>query len=326
MRKHLGGAVDTSLGAVAGEDENDRILNFVPIAETKYIAKAIGYEMVLALQTEYDADGLSGDNVVLFDYVQKALAWYTYAEYLSFASASEGDGGLTIDEKKSPKMWMVIERQNKAMQLGSDMLEEALRLLFTGDFTDFKDSDTYKKMYGLLVNSGDILKLALPPSGGSYRFLLTLWPWLMNMEANELVPIMGQDTYDEIYAMRNGEEPTSAPTAEWLKLRRVAESLVAFAAFEDALPSLNVVITPDGGLRVLSEFDGIRNRSKVSEEQYNKLHRNVGERVVKLRGELKAYLDNNVTVFTRYGTEMYRGAEKIAFMDNERYNTIFGIR
>jgi hypothetical protein len=267
----------------------------------------------------------TGLYLVMFENLQKALAFYTYAEYLSFASASDGANGLQMDEKKSPKMWMVVDRQNKAMELGADMLEEVLRFLFVYEYSAFRNSDTYRNVYGMLVNSGDILKLALPASGGSYRFLLTLWPYLKNVEEVELKQFMGLTTYKELLVIRNGSAEGVAAGVVWLKLRRLAESLVAFVAYYEALPHLTVTVTADGGLRVLSEFDGIRNRNKVTDEQYNRLMQAVYDKREKLRGEIVAYLDANRGVFTDYATEMYKGANKPAFLENDVLDTIFGI-
>lgn len=317
LRLHLGGAVSTSLGVV-GEEENDRILNYVPIAETKFIAKAISNEVLETLQVEYDAEEKSA----LFLLVQKACAFYAYAEYLPFSVADEGDNGLSADEKKAPKMWMLNERVNKAYELGADMLEAALSILFK-ESAVFKESESFTEIYGLLVNSGEVLGRALPPSNGSYRFFLTLWPYLADVEERELVPIVGPSTYEEFVAKRNGVE-VSGMDAVFLKARRKAESLVAYAAYADALPQgLVVSITKDGALRVLSEFDGMKNRTKPDAETMSRLISSVESKRDLLRNELKMILDQNLEVFTDYATEKFAGVNTIPFMDADKYNTIF---
>ena len=316
LRLHLGGAVSTSLGVV-GEEENDRILNFVPIAETKFIVKAIGADELDTLDGEYGADPKS----TLFLLVQKACAFYAYAEYLPFSVADEGDNGLTADEKKSPKMWMLNERVNKAYELGADMLEAALGILFKNS-ESFKASDNFNEIYGLLVNSGEVLGRALPPSGGSYRFFLTLWPYLADVEERELVPIVGPTTYAEFVANRNGLG--TELSEKFLKARRKAESLVAYAAYAEALPQgLMVTITKDGALRVLSEFDGMKNRTKVSDEQMDRLIGSVLRKRDLLRAELKMFLDQNKADFGDYASERYTAPSRPAFEDADKYNSIF---
>jgi hypothetical protein len=330
---HLGGAVSTSLG-VPGDtvDENDRILNYVPVAETKYIKKAIGAEVYGLLNTAYnDTAGVPDNLVELFDAVQKATAFYAYYEYLSFASADDGNNGLQADEKKAPKLWMVIERQNKAVELASDMIEEALRLLFASDIEEFKESDVWLNTYGLLVNSASVMKLALPPSGGSYRFFLTLWPYMAAVEEEELVNVAGAGSYERFLEFRNGTTPS--PTLQggeldvFLKGRKKAEALVAYAAYAEAIQQgLVVTVANDGGLRVLSEFDGIRNRKSPSQEQMANLLKSVTDKRDRLREELKVFLGKHLDVFTEFATEKHVASEKPAFMDNEQYKTIFAIR
>jgi hypothetical protein len=327
LRKHLGGAVSTSLG-VPGDtvDENDRILNYVPVAETKYIKKAIGSGVYGLLNNAYNGSGVGNTLLEIFDAVQKATAFYAYYEYLSFASADDGNNGLQADEKKSPKMWMVAERQNKAAELASDMIEEALRLLFASELDEFKTSDVWLNTYGLLVNSGNILKVALPPSGGSYRFFLTLWPYMVAVEEFELVSVAGAGTYARFLEKRNGTSQTGV-SAEFLKARKKAEALVAYAAYAEAIPQgLVVTVTNDGGLRVLSEFDGIRNRNKPTADQLAILLKSVTDKRDRLREELKVFLTANLEEFTEFETEKYVAGEKPAFMDNEQYKTIFAIR
>ena len=320
--------MSTSLG-VPGDtvDENDRILNYVPVAETKYIKNAISPQVYVLLNTAYNSEqGVANDKKELFDAVQKATAFYAYYEYLSFASADDGNNGLQADEKKSPKMWMVVERQNKSAELASDMIEEALRLLFASDISEFKTSEVWLNTYGLLVNSGSILKVALPPSGGSYRFFLTLWPYMAAVEEFELVNVAGAGTYARFLANRNGTSQTGLST-EFLKARKKAEALVAYAAYAEAIPQgMLVTVTNDGGLRVLSEFDGIRNRNKPTPDQLGILLKSVTDKRDRLREELKVYLSANLSEFPEFGTEKYVEGEKPAFMDNEQYKTIFAIR
>jgi len=345
LRKHLGGAVSTSLG-VEGESENDRILNFVPLAERKYVKKAIGKAVYDALLAEYVATaGVTEETQELFDCVQAAVAFYAYYEYLSFSPASDGDNGLEMDEKKAPKMWMVLERQNKAIELASDMIEEALKLLFEGNYADFKDSEEWSGVYGLLVNSGGVLRTALPPSGGSYRFFLTLWPYIAQIQERELGDIVGKATAADLVKYRSGvldyarTESTAVrltgasadlndeQKGVFLKVRAKAESLVAYAAYAEALPQgLLVTVTSDGGLRVLTEFDGIRNRKAPKPDEMSQLLKSITDKRDRLRDELKAMMDEHRAIFPDYMANMYRDGDRPGFLDADRYNTIFPLR
>jgi hypothetical protein len=327
LRAHMGGAINTSLGVGGGDDENDRILNFVPIAEGKYIKKAISPEMYAELDAAYNGT-ITVELQPLFDLVQKATAFYTYGEYLAYALLEEGDTGLAGDDKKSAKMWQYYERLNKTFELASDMIELALDELFTGNYTAFKNSDTFSGLYGLLINSGAVLRRALPPSGGSYRFLLTLWPYLADVEARELIELMGSATYEGILAIRNGTaKPTDANADVKLKLLFLSEKVVGHAAYVEALPQgLQVVISGEGSLRVLSEFDGIRNRKNPTDEQFDRLLRSVREKRDQLRAELKGFLDKNKDVFPDYAANFYKEGHKPAFLRAEEYTTIFPLR
>ena len=327
LRKHLGGAVSTSLGipddTVA---ESDRILAYVPVAEKKFIQKAIGKEMLAVLESEYNSGpGVSAGNKDLFDLVQKACAFYTYAEYCSFSVGSDGDNGFSVEEKNGSKMWQVLERMAKSYELGSDMIEEAIKLLFTGDFAVFKSSPVWVKTYGLLINSGEVMLRALPASGGSYRLFLTLWPYFKDVEARECRQIMGKATYATLKTKRNGSNETLSDAESGLL--EAAEKLVAHAAYFEALPEVLVVSpTTDGHIRVLSDFDGIRNRNNPKPEEYARLLKSIEKKRDRYRNELKAYLDENLDHFPDYKSEMYRGSEGLGFLDNDKYNTLFSIR
>lgn len=321
LREHLGGAVSMSLTAVEGEQEDNRILAYVAGAELKYIRKAIGPEMLSQLQAEYDAGAVSAGNLALFKLLQRASAFYAYAEWSAFSAASDGNNGLEADEKKNPKMWQVLERINKSYELASDSIEEALKVLFTGDFPVFKTSDIWQSTYGLLVNSGDVLHKALPASSGSYRIFVTLWPYLLDVEKRECEEVAGATTYQLLKTKRNGTGWPLDPLQ--LEARQLMEKLTAHAAYLSALPEIFTVSADGGGLRVFSEFDGIRNKNTPNSDQMARLIGSFEKKVQGYRAELKAHLDNNVSAFTGYGTERYRGGSKPGFMKNEKNSPVF---
>lgn len=326
LRDHLGGAVSTSLSAVTDDElENNRILAYVPVAERKYIRKAIGNEMHALLDGEYNSEsGVSGENKELFDLLQKACAFYTYAEYSAFSTGSDGDSGYQVDEKTNPKMWQVLERMWKSYDLAAGILEEALKLLFEGDFSAFKNSTVWQNTYGLLVNSGEVLHRALPASGGSYRIFLTLWPYLNDVETRECRMIMGEATYSLIKGKRNGSGEILTPAEK--ETLSLAEKVSAHAAYLEALPEVFTVETEGGALRVKSEFDGIRNRNTPNDKQMYELQKSIEKKVNRYKGELKAYLDAHLEDFPQYKAERYRGGGRLGFLDNKNLNTIFSVR
>ena len=324
LRYHLGGVIDMALTSAEGEEENNRILAYVPVAENKFIIKAIGKDTFEYLESKINDAEASNADKALLKLIQKATAFYTYAEYASYSVGTEGASGFKVDEKNSVKMWQVLERMDKSYDIGASTLESALNLLFTGDYSIFKESEIWLNTYKLLVNSGSVLHRALPASGGSYRIFITLWPYLADAEPRECSLIMGNTLYNSLLTKKHSNPAVLNDKEK--QVLAIAQKLAAHSAYLSALNEVFVVEVDGGSLRVKSEFDGIRNKNTPTEKQLFELSTSIQSKINTYRNELKTFLDANVGYFPEYKAERFKGRSKLGLLDNDKYTTIFSLR
>ena len=140
------------------------------------------------------------------------------------------------------------------------------------------------------------------------------------MEERCLIQVIGRTTYPLLKAWVTDAD------ARRKKVVALCRKIVAHQAYFEALPQALTVVQIDGGLRVLSEFDGVRNKKTPDTKQFERLHESVRTKLEAYKAELKGFMDKNNEYFTEYKAEMYKAGARPGFMDAEEYNVIFPIR
>ncbi len=247
--------------AISASEDSNRMLSYAPSAEL-LVRKALGSEAIayLKISAVSEIAGMTGAKKLLFGWVERAVAFYTYNFYLPFSIGSDGDNGLqeTESEKTKPvRMGALNERKNATPEMAAEALEEALRLLFENpdDYDFWQDTDAFKSVSALFIRFGSELGKALPPSGGTYRMFLTLRDYIVGAERDLVKPILGKVFFDSLKTKLTAGNLTTLEK----ELIEYVSRYEAWAAYLEALDYLVVWATPKG-LRVLSEFDGINNR------------------------------------------------------------------
>lgn len=323
LRKYLGRAVNSSF-------EMDSLQPFIELAQDEFIKKALGSVYFAELDTQYN-DGengsLSVDNKFIFPYIQRALAFYTYHKYLPYAIGNDGDNGLQeteTDKTKPVRIGVLEKRQRETILNASNSIETVLQLLFSLKFPypTFWNSVTGVALKKSWFGTAEQLSNVLPLVDGSYRLLLTLNRYFVWAEGTRLLQILGTD----ILAIVKAYHVTPNLTTGQADLYRLSRQYLAWAAYDEAILFLNVVPSGQGGLRVLSEFDGINNSKAPDENQWQEYKRVIGNHTLSARADLIGFLNKNAETFPSFKTSMLYKPEQSRLPDNKQYRSVFRMK
>lgn len=302
---------------------------YIQLAEDEFIAPAVGSAMLAELDTQLRENAVTPANRLLLGQLQRALAFYTYVKYLPYALGNDGDNGLQeqATEKSQPvRMGVLDKRQRETADNAANALEKALLFLheFADNYPTWKASAAYQTSRALFLPSATVLTRHLPQVAGSYRLFLTLKSYLNLAERTDVLPLMGAAQFDALKSAMLGAGPLTA--AETSLLERVRQA-TATSAYAQALYYLNVVQMPGGGLRMLSEFDGIYNQKAVGARELEQAQRKADTQAAAALTSLKTFLTANADAYPLYkNSDRYGVAGPNAFPDNSGYKGIFRMR
>ena len=284
-------------GAISASDDSNRLLSFAPSAEL-LVRKALGAETFAYLKITNISQiaAMSTEKKALFDWVERAVAFYTYSFYLPFALGTEGDNGLQeveSDKTKPVRMGVLDKRLNATPELAAEALEEALRLLYekVSIYTFWATSEAYGVVKSLFIRFGSDLGKFLPPSLGTYLFFGSIRQFLADAERDLAQPLLGLGLFN---ALKTKQLAGTLSVLETELLGYVCR-FVAWAAYLEALDFLVVVVTSGGKIRVASEFDGINNRKAPTINDMADLKLSVERKRDEYRGALIGFLIENKT-------------------------------
>jgi hypothetical protein len=323
--------IEGVLGNVVGKDDYSarRILPFVGIGEENWLIGEVGqelYDKLVEASGEDFEDTVGGDWAKLLVKVKKVCVWAAYFEYLPFSLGSDGSNGITEesgDNTKAARMWVIEKRIVAAkLNLGKE-IDRLMGFLFLkrAVYTEWSESEAGLSALSLIVRSGTELKMVLPPASG-YWLYKQLRGWYSAETKDLLVPIIGKALYVKLMADLEGDTLAGA----YADLRWVAATYVSWSLYEKVLPTMVVVQTEDGALRVLSEFDGINNRKNASSDQLTMLYSGIAKSVADALDRLRDFLLDNAEDLPEYVVPAVDSAVlKPRFMRNEGKGKIFGV-
>ncbi|WP_019986287.1 DUF6712 family protein [Rudanella lutea] len=322
LRKYLGRAINASTTLAFIEP-------YIQLAQDEFILPALGVEMLAELEEQAASPNtLTESNAVLLPLVQRALAFYTYQKYLPYSIGSDGDKGMQeqgTDSTKPVRMGVLDMRRRETAENAANALERVLLQLHRNpdDYPTWTGSDAYREARSLFLHSASELTLFLPQVGGSYRLFTSLRAYLAGAE-RDILTVVGQAQFDRLKAVLVGDETGDAPTAALL---RYVKNAVARVAYAKALYFLNVVQTPGGALRILSDFDGIYNQKAVSSADLEAAQRRSDNEAAGALNSLKEFLDDNAAQYPLYSDSPAASAPAPQqFPDNSKYKGIFRMR
>lgn len=323
LRSFLGGAISAS-------DDVDRIMPYLDLAETTYIEKAIGKELLTHLKTAADNESsASEEDSYLLGLVRRALSFYGYWMYLPFSTGTDGDNGLqeTKTERTQPVRQAMLEKRIAATgDYAAQALETALFLLFAkaSEYPEWEESETYISACELFIRNGSELKKGCAYTRGHHRIFISMREYLEERQRKSIVPALGQEFAEGLLERLKDGELTDAEK----ELMPYIQRALGHSAYEDALMQLTVVQLPSGGLRILSEFDGINNQRALSDQDkvFCEYQKKIGTDAEAYQRELKKYLDANAESFPDYIPTLEADKPKTWPVDNSQYKTVIRMR
>ncbi|MCK8492891.1 hypothetical protein M0L20_13570 [Spirosoma sp. RP8] len=324
LKLHLGRAISQAT-------KIDFIQSYIQLAENEFILRAIGPEMLAELTTQFTAtpSSVTPANKELLTRLQSALAFYTYVKYLPYSLGTDGDNGLQeqdTEKTKPVRMGVLDKRLRESAENAANALEQALVYLYQHrtQYPTWLNSDSYKRSSSLFVFSATELTEYLPQAAGSYRLFLSLVPYLHKAEKNSIKPLIGSALYDDLKAKRVSTDPLQPAD---IRLLEAVGQATATNAYALALYYLNVVQTSGGGLRILSDFDGIYNQKAVDPKLLLEAQRKADGEASSASVALKAYLTENADQYPLYkNSDRYTAKGPNELPDNSQYQGVFRLR
>lgn len=323
IRSFLGAAYSAS-------DDVERIMPYFNMAETTYIEKAISTELLAYLKTIANNENSASDkDKSLLMLVRRALAFYGYWMYLPYSTGIEGDNGLqeTKTERTQPIRQSMLEKRIATTgDYAASALESVLLMLFSkpSDWESWNNSDTYKAACKLFIRNGSELKKGCPLTRGHHRVYLSMREYLEERQRKSIIPILGSEFADELLNRFRNEDlsPSEKDLIPYI------QRALGYSAYDDALLQLTVVQLPSGGLRVLSEFDGINNQRALSDQDkiFCEFRSKIGEESEAYQRELRKYLDAHADDFPEYISTPESSKPKTWPIDNTQYKTVIRMR
>ncbi|MEZ0607843.1 DUF6712 family protein [Fibrella sp. WM1] len=304
------------------------IQSYVELAQYEYIVPAIGPEMLAELQTQVTANTLTPVNRLLLELTQKALAFYAYQKYLPYSIGNDGDNGMQeqgTNDTKPVRMGVLDLRRRETAENASKAIEQVLVQLFTfvEQYPTWKSSDSYRDARGLFIGNATELTKSLPQAAGSYRLYTSLKTYLADAERMSITSLLGKAQFDALKAAQLAGN-LSTVNADLLEKVGKAAATVAYA---EALYNLNVVQTPGGQLRMLSDFDGIYNQKAVTGHELEQAQRRADGQAAASLNSLKSFLTANAEAYPLYkNSSSYAAPGPNALPDNSRYQGVFRMR
>lgn len=317
--------------AVMNATTDDFIKPYIEDAQESIIVKAFGQELITELDNQHNSVSgaiLSPHNALLLPKIQRALAWYAYLKYLPFSIGNDGDNGLQemgTDSTQPVRIGVLDKRLRETERNAVEGLERALFFLEENrtNYATFTASPTWTQYKSLFIWSATEMTKYLPAVGQNYRLYLGLRPYIALAERDYILPILGQDMFDELKAVVLSTNITDDEKELLFYVNRA----LAYTAFAEALPNMNVVVLGSGNLRILSDFDGIYNQKSPEPAQLKGFICAKESDAKTYRNALKRWLTTHADDFPTFqNSSHFAKPSDNRLPDNSDYKKVFRMR
>ena len=281
-KEFLGKVLNTATGI-------EGLRAFFEEAEEVELTRALGSEFVAELREMT----VTSENEPMFRVIRRAVAWYGYLKYLPFSVGSDGDYGLTEqsnDGAKSVRIGILDKRIREAGENASSSIERVLNWAFANR-AQFESLDSYlsERECPWFRSAGEFTRY-LPQVAGSHRLFISLQPYMLQVEDELINPLLSA----EFSGLRAKIAEGDSLTPEEEKIARLVKYALATGTYAKAIRHLNVVLDPTGGLRILSDFDGIYNRKAVDSRMLGQMISDAGAEAEKWNSVIRKSLRKKV--------------------------------
>ena len=197
-------------------------------AERKHIKPAISRELLSALASSSNEEGLRLDVSQLLEEASTKLALLSYSKT---AIISIGDNGLMVSQSNNSKQaewWQVRDLQRELFKSGTDAIDEALEIMEASpqDFTEWLNSDSYTYFKKLFTRQTQHFQRWHNINNSRLTFQ-QLRPHLLKVEDKYFKGLLGPET---VFQIKNGEQPEEKKA---LELCQAAQTMLTIAEVAD---------------------------------------------------------------------------------------------
>lgn len=224
---------------------------FQDVAESvivPHISQAL-YDRIL---NKYSTDNpdFTADEAELLRRLRIVMARFGLVGYLPFGEVIIGNDGITTvgkGENRTAAYDQQITRLTESLLIqGHDALERLLTWLDNAErltvFTEYATSDEYKRQQrGLIRRAVDFSDIY--PIGSSRLTFKSIYPEMLNVEEDRLIPLISQLRYDQIKSGTNLDDSLAS-------LKRASQKAIAFQSVANVIQLQQNIQLDGSGLRV----------------------------------------------------------------------------
>jgi len=207
------------------------------------------YDQILA---RYNEEGLSltNDQTELLRRTRSVIARFALVSYLPFGEVIISDDGITTVGKSADRTaaydQQITRLTETLLTQGHDALERLLTWLDSSErlasFPDFANSDEYKRQQrGLIRRAVDFSDIY--PIGSSRLTFKAIYPEMLNVEEDKLIPLISRNRYQQIKSGTNLDDALAS-------LKRAAQKAVVFQSVANVIQLQQNIQLDGSGLRV----------------------------------------------------------------------------
>lgn len=282
------------------------MLPFINDAEKQYIIPIIGQALFDEINTQYQANTLSANNILLLPYIQKPLAYYAQLLSLNEITVNVGDQGIRENMQGDYSMpaprWKQEKLELQVMSKAdrqADTLLQYLEINATALIYPlwFSNATLNTKMSGVIVYNTAIANTYIEINN-SRRIFLRLKKYIKEIEGSIIKKLIGKDQYDLL--VTHLKAGGGAVTADEALLIALLEPIISKRALYTALPFMRVTYGGEnGGLLLYSGTDEIF-KSFASDIDIKLIQKQLREPDFGYESdeqELKQYIDDNIAQY-----------------------------
>lgn len=286
------------------------IMPFVDQAAIKYIIPAVGQAFYEEVKAAYLANSADPKMLLAIENLLRPLAYYTFLDALPFLSMAIGDLGAheTNTGNSMPvRQWVYNNLESACASTADIFLDHLLAMLEAKavDYPTFRQSENYTISHELFFTSAAELTRYVN-IGQSRRAFQVLRTYIRRAEDMYLQPLLGSDLFEDLKAKHLAK---SLSADEKKLLEKMLKCLAQYALYEATTEAGTLIAgfqIVGGGIRVINDSDGGRQRAAVSTDLVSALKTNAMSMAKMYQNDLKKFLDDHAATFVKYqSSEFY---------------------
>ncbi|WP_428657582.1 DUF6712 family protein [Runella sp.] len=290
----------THLGGIQKSLDFNTIEPFIPVAERRFIATAIGKDFHAFLCGTDDAAFATVKALAT-----KAAAWYGYFLALPHLRVVSGDLGTMMNQPSRTTMapkWAHVDLVSSTSENADAALEDLLEELETCEAPEWTASQGFKTNRTLIVRNAAKLTEHLPLVQNRRRTFMALRFYLKRAEDTIAAEVCTDEVFDAL-KVKYINAPDTLTALEKKLLYLIGEVISPYALYR-AIPGMRLRVDGDG-LYVQTIDDAMKNQTPSTYPAIDALSKDLMNTYKEAETALAEWLDANATdtVFPAYYTK-----------------------